>query len=1254
MKSNATKIFVLVLIFALGLVFSATPVRAQVSGATLSGTITDAQGGAVVGAKISARNAATGVSTDTTTNSSGIYSIVNLLPANYDVSVSAMGFRTAVSKVTLTVGAKQEMNVSLTVGEVSQTVEVTGAAPVIETTNATLSGNVESAQIVELPLNGRDWASLATLEPGVATVRPHEAVDAPGGETRGLGMQMTVDGNRPQQNVYRLNGVIVNDYSNAGPGNVLGANMGVDAIQEFTVLTSNYSAEYGFTSGGVINAVTKSGTNSFHGSAYEFVRNSAFDAADFFENANGEKKGAFTRNQFGASAGWKVLKDRAFLFGDYEGLRQVKAIPQTAQTLSTNARLGIVNDACGNLPGTGYANANAFTNCTPTSGGPLVPNPIQSGPCLFTAANPGPVFTPPGMPTPPPSPGNGIDPNGITNLAPGRASTCVDTLMEKLVNTSGTPAGSFDPLPNGGLTGPDNNVGTFFSDSKQRVSDNYATVRGDLKISDKDSLSGSWYRDHSSWTLPNSFNYDISGFLVPHAAYTLEENHVFSPAMVNTLRVGLNQSDLNSPSISTSNPLELDTTLGVMPGCVAPGVNIGAGGLSANSATADGFGGFTTAPGFYAKTAILQLFDDVARTAGKHSLKFGFMYLGDHQDWGQGAGCSGSSSFDSIPSFLQNIPHQVRMPTVPPFTSGPTTHHYRSKIFAGYVQDDWKVRPNLTLNFGLRYEMQTIPTETQGKINQLEQLYQNPNANGGPCMADSNGLATCAGFYHTTFGRNPTKRNFEPRVGFAWDPFKTGKTSVRGGFGLFDVLPLPYMFALNSLQTAPNGAEVDLSCGLGLQCNEGAYPVGFTNLATGVTPSAKPRYGYNEHNPHRDYVMQWNLNIQRQVTSSTSVTLAYTGAKGVHNPFQTDELNTVYPTKTSAGWLFPNPIGSGCLPGPPDCSATDAALGLPAGFAANPTAIVPGLLINAYTADIQSTIFQAESWYEALQVKVDKRLSHGFQLGGALTWGKSFDTSSSSFAGDNYSNNITPTIPWWDLSITKGLSDFNVTRNLVVNGLWQVPTPASFSGPAGWIARGWELGGVFEVSDGTPLWTLDGVEGDPMGQLNGEPMGIPDRVPGCALTNPSSGRHGALQYINPNCFIPAQAPSPAFFNANCDQNPPYGPGGAKVSLASLGVPPLTCFNLLGNLGRNTVIGPGLVNVDADLTKDTHIKKISEAFDIQFRAEFFNIVNRTNFAPPKANNLEPISAAGTPQAGFGVLKATQIPNREIQFALKMIW
>jgi hypothetical protein len=1204
MKGKLGQLLAGVCVLCLSAVIS-LPLRAQVVGATLTGTVTDTQGGAIPNAKVSARNTATGVSTNTSTNVAGTYNIVNLVPGDYEVNVSAAGFSTVVTKVTLTVGATQALNPSLTVGQVTQEVQVSGVAPIVETTNSTLSGEVVGTQIVQLPLNGRDWASLATLQPGVASVRPHEAVDAPGGSTRGLGVQMTVDGNRPQQNAYRLNGVIINDYSNAGPGNVLGFNTGVDAIQEFSVLTSNYSAEYGFTSGGVINAITKSGTNSLHGSAYEFVRNDAFDAANFFENANGEAKGAFRRNQFGASAGWKVLKDRFFLFGDYEGLRQSKAVPQLAQSLSANARLGILNDANGNQL------------------------PALAGPCPFA---------------------------NMTNLAPGRAAVCVDNSIEKIINPTGTPAGGLEPLPNGSLLGPDFNIGPYSTDGLQKVTANYGTVRGDLKISDKDSLVGSWYREPSTWDKPDKFNQTISGFQVPHYAYTLEENHVFSAAMVNTLRLGYSRSDLLSPSISTSNPLANDTTLGMLPGCTAPGVSVGSSGLSVNSATATSFGGFTGAPGFSAKTGILEVYDDVARTIRTHSIKFGFMYLDHHDNWLNGpAGCGGSASFKSIQSFLENIPSKVRMPQIPPFTPGNTVHHYRESIYAGYVQDDWKMRSNLTLNVGLRYEIGTIPSESQDKINQLETIWQNP---GTTCAADAQGLAVCPGFYHQTFQNNPTVHNFEPRIGFAWDPFHTGKTSIRGGIGLFDVLPLPYMLALNSLQVSPNGTEIDLT-----NPGQGTYPFGFAAQAIGKAPSATGRWGYNTPDPKRNYVTQWNLNVQREITRSTSVTLAYAGSRGYHNPFQTDELNTVFPYRTSAGWLFPNPIGSGCItaaaPGSPVCGLTDVALGLPATFSSNPTGIVPGLLINPATALIQSTTFDAASWYNALQVGVDKRMSHGFQFGASFTWGKSLDTSSSSFAGDNYSNNITPTIPWWDQSITKGPSDFSVSRNLVINGLWQVPT-GSLSGPLTWIAKGWGLGAIFEASDGTPLWVLDGIEGDPMGQLNGEPMAIPDYVSGCNVSNPSTGRHGALQYINPNCFINAVAPNAAFFNAappfGCDPNPPIGPKGAPEALAAAGLPPLTCFNLLGNLGRNTVIGPGLLNLDFSAVKDTYIRKISESFDVQFRAEFFNVLNRANFSAPDASNLEALDATGTTPPNFGVLTTTlpQNPERQIQFALKLIW
>jgi len=277
------------------------------------------------------------------------------------------------------------------------------------------------------------------------------------------------------------------------------------------------------------------------------------------------------------------------------------------------------------------------------------------------------------------------------------------------------------------------------------------------------------------------------------------------------------------------------------------------------------------------------------------------------------------------------------------------------------------------------------------------------------------------------------------------------------------------------------------------------------------------------------------------------------------------------------------------------------------------------------------------SYYNALQVQVEKRMSHGLQVLSSFTWGRTMDTSSGSFAGDNFSADLSPTIPWWDLQIVRGLSDFNVSRNLTVNALWDIPTAHAFSGPAGWIVRGWQLGGIVQASSGVPLWPLDGVEGDPMGQLNSEPIAIPDRVAGCPLTFPSSGRHGNLQYINPACLINAQAPSASFYSTNCDQR--------------FAAP--TCINLLGNLGRNAIIGPGLVNFDFSVVKNSKIPRISESFAVQFRAEFFNVFNHTNFAPP-VDNLEALDASGNPVPGFGQIDATQVPNREIQFALKFTW
>src|SRR5260370_24637332 len=324
-------------------ILSASHAYAQVAGATLSGTITDPSGAAIAGAKISITNKATGAARDITTDAAGFYSAPNLLPGPYEVAASANGFSTTKeSDLTLTVGAQQALNLSLKIGDASQTVVVTEAASLVQTTNSTISSQVDSKEIVELPLNGRDWASLATLSPGVnliETQMPFENGALRG--NRGFGSQLTISGGRPTQNNYRLDRGSIHHHANSGPGSVIGGNLGVDAIAEFSVITGNYSAEYGKTSGGVVNAISKSGTNSLHGDVYEFLRNDKLDANDFFSNRSGLPRNPYRRNQFGASAGGPLIKNRTFLFGAYEGIRQLQGAPTgSSNVLSDAARAG--------------------------------------------------------------------------------------------------------------------------------------------------------------------------------------------------------------------------------------------------------------------------------------------------------------------------------------------------------------------------------------------------------------------------------------------------------------------------------------------------------------------------------------------------------------------------------------------------------------------------------------------------------------------------------------------------------------------------------------------------------------------------------------------------------------------------------------------------------------------------------------------------------------------------------------------------
>ena len=1129
MSPKVIKVVLFVCIFVLCLV-NLRPSRAQVAGGTLSGTITDPSGAAVANAQIVIKNSATGVAKTVTTNTDGFYSAANLLPGEYEVAVSATGFNTEIKKgITINVGSQPVFNLALQIGTIANSVEVTTEAPTVQLTSSEISATVNATTVRELPLNGRSWTDLAALQPGVDTIQtqPSFATGADRGN-RGFGQQLTISGARPQQNNYRLDGISLNDYANGAPGSVLGGNLGVDAIQEFSVLTSNYSAEYGKTSGGVVNAVTRSGTNAFHGSAYEFLRNSALDARNFFEDPT-QPKAEFRRNQFGGTFGGPIVKNRTFFFADYEGNRQSKGIANVNFVPSLDARNGILAGVA--IPG----------GVSPI---------VQKYLALFPLANP---------------------------------SNCGTDVCQSIFS------------------------------AQQVVSENFVTTRIDHKFSEKDSLSGTYLFDKSPYNSPDSMGNVELNTLSSRQIVAVEETHTFTPSLVNAVRFGYNHEFVNNDSsLKALNPAAADTTLGAFSGRDAAVVNV--------TGLASMTGGVGGLPTYLYGWNSFQVYDDAFWTKGTHSIKFGFAAERMMLQATALTDPNGIWTFADLPSFLTNSPSKF----AGGIASSLTPRNLRQSIFGGYLQDDWRFRTNLTLNLGLRYEMSTVPTETDGKLANLRNL-----SDATPHLGDP-------------FFNNPTTKNFEPRIGFAWDPFSNGKLAVRGGAGLFDVLPLPYQFILLTTQSAPFFQYTSLN----VSDPTLPVPLTFPLVPTADISANKLRSTYVEPNPKRNYVTQWNLNVQYQLAQNLAAMVAYVGSRGVHQPFRVDEADLVIPSKTSAGYLWPQvDVLGNVFSNANGCNQLN-----PSG--ADPAICAPPNTINPNFGSVRGMFYQGRSYFNALEVQLAKRMSHGFQVQGTFTWGKSMDTSSATLAGDAFGNSIS-SLNWFDMSLTRGLSDFNVGRTVVLNGTWDIPTPKSFSGPGRWLADGWELGMIFTASDGVPFTPTWGTGSDPANTLSSDDFAYPNRLggAGCStLTNPGHPEN----YIKTQCFAVPTAPDPNFWAANCNPAPPTFAGPLPAGS-------LQCFNLRGNSGRNILIGPGTTDLDFSVFKNNQIRKISENFNIQFRVEMFNILNHPNFAPPGPGdgNTDIFDATGAslaPSGGgtAGVLLKTTIPERQIQFALKVIF
>jgi len=990
-RRNITMLITLVTGFSLacavGLLCPA--VLAQTGTATLSGTVLDPSSAQIPGAALVITNTATNVSRTVATNGKGVYSVPSLNPGQYIVSVSAAGFsRLVVRDIVLAVGQSLVQNFTLKVGATVQQVTVTANPALVSTTSATISFEVTGADMRALPLNGRSWTDLADLSPGVTTIKTQAPVGASDRATRGLGSELSISGGRPQQNAYLLDGININDYSNAGPGSVLGGNLGVDALQEFDIITANPDVEYGRTAAGVISAITRSGTNQLHGSAYEFFRNSAMDARNHFDPS---QIPPFSRNQFGGSLGGPVRRNSTWIFGDYEGIRQ---------SLSQ----GVLN---------------------------TVPSP---------AARAGQLCSIPA--------GNGCNPTTVT----------VDPAITSFLNT-------FIPQAQPGTIFGNGDLGTFRLVSKTVTTENFFTTRFDHMFSPADSVSVDYMYDDAPTYGPDNFDVvDIYSKTIRQMAAVVW-THVLSSAAVNTVHFGFSRDNAGSPYNSTAILAAAgDPAHGFQPGDAVGSVSVP--GMS------NFVGGTTSQAPLLFRWNSVQAYDDASVTRGIHTIQFGASIerIDDNQITSDNPG--GSFFFGSLSNFLTNQPESF-LTTLPSSTS---PRNMRQSIFSVYLNDTVRLRPYFTLDLGTRYEIASVPYEVNGKLSNLRVLAGNTPYLGNPYI------------------KNPTFGNVEPRVGFAWDPFHDGKTSIRSSFGMYDILPYMVEMGPGVDSAYPFAQDAGTS-----KLPVGSFPTGAYSLLQNNTSLRK--YSALQYAPPRNYVMTWNLNIQRALGSKTTLLVGYVGSRGIHMWYQTDDGNIVLPTYNAQtrGYYWPLPIGSGT--------------------------VVDPLLGRVFDAS-----WSGDSYYDGGEAQLTEMMNHGLMGSLAYTYSRCIDTSSGSAASDQYRNSLNVGL-YTAPSTRRGLCDTNISQNLVISTMWSIPGMRSGSSLR-WLTNGWQTGGILTASSGPPFSVV--ISGDPLGTNAVIPFDFPDRIKGCGPL--TTGNPNA--YINLKCFA---FPNPVNRMGNAGRNELIGP-----------------------------------------------------------------------------------------------------------------
>ena len=1208
---------VAVLLFALGLV---VPAIAQVDMGSISGIVRDPSGAGIPNARVVLTNEGTNISASATAGSEGQYTFSPVKAGRYSVSASAIGFRTVKqNNVTLDVQQKLEVDISLIVGQVTETVVVDAAPPLLQTLDASVGQVVEEKAINDLPLNGRNFTFLAQLSAGVTQGQQ---------DTRGLGGSgsFAANGLRPAQNNYLLDGIDNNtnlvDFLN---GTAYSVKPPVDAIQEFKVETNNYSAESGRSAGAVLNAALKSGTNAFHGAVWEFLRNDKFDAANYFESAGGVRKGEFRQNQFGATFGGPILRNKTFFFMDYEGTRIRQANPYVSTVPTALER------------SSGYTNLSELLSQgpDPTS---CLENPGQSG-CVGDVLGRG--FTL----------GQVLDPSTTRTIYCGVADP-VSSLTAPC--PSGTAAGSQigfarepfagNMLPAGRLDAnaikllnlfpAPNNSGLFnnyLSNPAINNDTDQFDVRVDHNISSKDGTFGRLSYVRNPDLIPGPFGgiADGGAFYAGNQFTTswnsaLSETHQFSPTLFNEFRLGYNhlRASRVQPNANTEGIPEQFGIQGVPQGNSN-------GGLGSIYFTGLNYLGSSQYLPSIELSTTSQITDNVTKTFGRHTLRAGFQWQRLGFSILQPIAGRGTWSFSGLYTEVPTTNGgntglaQMLLTPLPGTVAGAADYvggadsisasniantSQKHEYYASYFQDDFKITPKLTVNLGLRYEYFGQLIENYGNQSNFIPNFIRPGANGSSTFlltqrrcntqfsADFETAAAKDGIGIVCSSQSglgvSQKGNFSPRVGFAYQ--LTPQLVARGGYGIFyggfensvvgTYFDFPFQYALGYGYQVPN-APITFSNG-----STGTLETGLTGIpltTAAVEPGGVSFTGEDYHMP-TPYTQGYNLTLQYAVSPNDTVQLGYVG-------------NTVHHMGTYVNPNTPQEI-------------------LPPGL--SPLSYSPYPDFSSY---MTYSTFSGNSHYNSLQANYERRVGHGLSVLGNFTWASCMNDATDVLNPTALFIYRAPFLPHFGIHGDFSRCDFDINKVVHFSGMYELPFGkgrhflGGSSGVLNAILGGWDTNWILTLEDGQP-----GTVPCAISTTSGF---------GCyALTVPGvdlyAGKHNQDQWMNPGAF---QTPPVATTIGQTDYSPL---GGAPAQFR----------------------GPGFHRMDFSLFKQF---QLSEHFRMEFRSEFFNLTNHPNFSNPGFGINGVPAAPGALNynnpTNFGKITSTrdgQNDQREIQFALKL--